>query len=82
MRNYPTLKIDGTEYSTIRKPVVLALFAGGHLEFDTVKRALGRIEKMCPSDPLPKNIYCFESKKWSVVKIHETRSTSLVALVR
>jgi hypothetical protein len=79
MRTYPTLKIDGTEYSTIRKPVVLALSAGGHLEFDTVNRALGRIAKMCPSDPLPKNIYCFELKKWNVVKFHATRSISLVA---
>lgn len=76
MRFYPTLKIDGNEYSTIQKPVVLTFSAGGHLEFDTVKRALERIEKMQPSDPLPKSIYCFESERWTVVNVGATRYSS------
>lgn len=69
MQFYPTLKIDGTEYTTIQKPVVLALSARGHLEFDTVKRALARIERMQPTDPRPKNIYRFEVTGWKVVQM-------------
>ena len=78
MRFYPTLKIDGNEYSTIQKPVVLTFSAGGHLEFDTVKRALGRIEKLQANDPVPKNICCFESERWNVVRVPASRHSSLV----
>jgi hypothetical protein len=68
MQFYPPLKINGTEYSTIQKPVVLALSARAHLEFDTVKRALARLEQMKPADTAPKTIYCFETTGWKVVQ--------------
>ena len=68
MQFYPTLKINGTEYSTIQKPVVLVLSARGRLEFDTVKRALARLEQMKPTDSAPKSIYCFETTGWKVVE--------------
>jgi hypothetical protein len=68
MQFYPTLKINGAEYSTIQKPVVVALCARGHLEFDTVKRALARLQQMKPGDPAPKTIYCFETTGWKVVE--------------
>lgn len=68
MQFYPTLKINDTDYSTIQKPVVLVLSARRHLEFDTVKRALARLEQMKPTDAAPQTIYCFEPTGWKVVK--------------
>jgi hypothetical protein len=69
MQFYPTLTIDGTEYSSIEKPVVLVISAGAPLEFDTVEEALAYIEAMPTTDSLPENLYRFDMTGWQAVKI-------------